>query len=242
MELNEFKIIYAQVARWALPFLLLLLLFLAFNCTRQNTENKQLSQSLQTNLERTKQLENQKGEMVAQNNVLFTGNQRDLRALTDTIFNLKDREERLIRSVLSYSKIVQEASFKNKAATFDDRPTVNEKGDTVFMPQPTDPDLIRVPRSFGYSDSTIFLSGKVRKADVLIDSVKIPNVLSIRTAEVKSGIFKRSTVVQAINSNPAFKNTGIATVEVKHKPTAWNRWVKPVLFAAAGVFIGSQIK
>lgn len=242
MTIEEIRTIYAQLSRWALPFLLALLLFLAFRCNRQDAEYGALSRQLDATLDRTKQLENQKGEMVAQNTVLFTSSQKQIKALTDTVFNLKDREGRMIRAVLDYSKIIQEANFRNKSAGFQDKPTVNAKGDTVYLSQPADPDLIRVPRPFRYSDSTIDLAGRVRKNDVLIDSLKIPNILSIRTAEVKTGIFKRSTVVQAVNSNPAFINSQIASVKVTHKPSAWNRWIKPVLFAGAGLYIGSTLK
>lgn len=242
MTINDFKIIYAQISRWALPFLLLLLLFLVFTCGHQNNENADLQTRLNASLDRTKQLENQKGQLVAQNSVIFTSDQKQLKALTDSVFSLKDREGRLIKAVESYTQIIQSVNFKGKSAAFDDRPHVNEKGDTVFLEQPADPNLVRVPRPFSYSDSSISFAGKVRKTDVLIDSLKIPNVLSLRTVETKTGLFKRTTQVQAVNSNPAFVNSKIATIQVKHKPTAWNRWIKPALFAGAGVFIGKQLK
>lgn len=242
MTTDEIKLIYAQVARWALPFFILLIIFGAFNCHRQNSDNLDLNAKLNASLQRTQQLENKTGDLVAQNQVLFTMRQSDLKTFTDSVFNLREKDDRLTKAVLAYTKIVQEAKFGNKSASFDDRPTINEKGDTVFLPQPTDPNLVRVPRPFTYSDSTIVFAGKVRKNDVLIDSLQIPNTLSLRTIETKKGLFGRQTTVQAINSNPAFKNTGLAQIQVKHKPTAWSRWIKPSLFAAAGIFVGSQIK
>jgi hypothetical protein len=244
MTLNEYKVIYAQVSRWALPFLLLLLVFLAFRCNRQGKDNGDINGQLRASLQRTEQLENRNGDLVAQNTVLFTRSQNDFKALTDTVFNLKDKAAKLTKAVLSYSQIVQEANFKGKTATFDDKPTVNEKGDTVYITQPADPDLVRVPRPFSYSDSTIAFAGKVRKSDVLIDSVKIPNVLSLRVITQKTGFLNmgRRTVVQAINSNPAFKNTGIVTMEVKPKASAWSRWIKPALFAGAGIYVGTKLK
>lgn len=243
MNLEDCKTIYAQIARWALPFLLLLLLFLAFRCNRQEAEGADLRGQLQASLERTRQVENKNGQLVSQNSIVFTRNERDLKALSDSVFNLKDREGKLIAAVSAYTRIIQAANFGHKSAQFDNRPVI-VKGDTVKIEQPADPDLVRVPRSFSYADSSLSFEGTVYKNSVDVDSLKIPNTLSLRTVEVKSGFLNlgKTTQVQAINSNPAFRNEKIAQIQIKKRATAWNRWIKPALFAGAGIYIGSQLK
>lgn len=240
------KSYYAQASRWAFPVLIVLLLVSLFTCNRERSERTTLEQRLDASEAHTVQLENENGQMVAENKTILTDNARELKDLTDSVFNLKKREAKLIGSVSTYARIVQNAKFSGKTAPFIDKPRTdpNDTTKTVYLPQPADTNLMRVPRSFVYpgndqQDTTIKFSGTVTRRGVTVDSLEIPNTLHFRIAQQKTGFLKlgRTSVVQAVNSNPAIQNTGIASIIVKQKASFWIRVVRPVLAAAVTGFV-----
>lgn len=241
--MDELKNIYAQVARWALPFAAIILIISVYTCNETQGHNADMAKELNDAKSRTIQIENEKGKLISQNETLLHFTNKELQTYTDTIFNLRSREARLIKSVTSYAEIVQQAKFKGKTAKYKD-PGTDQEGGAVVIDQPVDTNFIKVPRSFNYSDSTLAFDGVVRREGVTIDSLTIPNTLHIRTAIQKSGFLKlgSKTVVQAFNTNPAFKNTGIVSAEVKNRGTWWQRWGKPAAAIIGTVIIYRQIK
>lgn len=243
--MQELKTIYAQAARWALPFLALILIISVYTCNESRGHNADMAKEIEDARARTVQIENEKGKLISQNETLLHFTNKELQTYTDTIFNLRAREARLIKSVTSYAQIVQEAKFKGKTAKYKDpAPRTDQDPGAVVTSQPADTNFIRVPRGFIYSDSTLSFDGVVRRDGVTIDSLTIPNTLHIRTAIQKSGFLKlgSKTVVQAFNTNPAFKNTGIVSAEVKNRGTWWQRWGKPAVAIIGTVIIYRQIK
>lgn len=245
MTPEKINLYYAQVTRWAFPVLIVILLVSLFTCNKRTAQNDGLEKLLNDSEKRTIQLENDRGQLVAQNEQILTMNKKSIEDLTDSIFNLNRKQEKLIADVLNYYRITQNANFRDKFAGFIKVPVKDPNDSTkiVYIEQPQDTNLIRVPQPFAYSDSTIRFAGEVRRTGVLIDSVHVPNTLHLRTLTQKTGFLNlgRKTVVQALNSNSAIVNSGIASVAVKNQPSAWNRWIKPILFGAAGSFITYKI-
>lgn len=241
MTLQEINSFYAHASRWAFPLLIILLLTSLFTCTHERGQRTDLAKRLNDMEARTQQVENERGQLVAQSDKILNVTGEEIDNLTDTIFNLKQSQERLISQVLNYSRITQETRIKGKTAPFIDRPA---QPGTVVIPQPQDTNLIRVPRAFSYTDSTITFDGMVTRLGVTLDSLTIPNILHLRTVEQRTGFLNlgRVTTVQAINSNPAIKNKGIASMTIKARPNWWNSWGKPLAAAGAGIFIYSKIK
>jgi cell division protein FtsB len=246
MNYENLKLFYAQASRWAFPLMVVIFLVSLLTCNRQPAENSDLSDRLAALEAKTVQLENKNGQLVAENKQL-TASKAELKGYTDTIFNLKRSQEKLIKEVTTFAKIVQAASFHGKTATFNDsQPNPSKDGDTakiVYIEQPRDPDLIRVPRSFSFADSTIQYAGTVLKDSVRMDSIKITNALYFRAAVQKTGFLRlgRTNIVQAFNTNPAIVNTGLTSAQVKIRPNFWNRVLKPVLFAVGAGYVGYKI-
>jgi len=61
------------------------------------------------------------------------------------------------------------------------------------------------------NDKFYSLAGVSNQFGISIDSIVIPNTLSFAIGEKKTGFFKTETKVNAINSNPYVKTTGIDT-------------------------------
>lgn len=243
MIFEDIKSIYAQVSRWAFPLLGVLVLACFLTCNRERDERIGLEDRLNASERRTIQIENDRGQLVAQNEQIVTIMGGHIKAVSDSVFALRRDRERLIAAVTNYTRITQAATFRDKTGTYIDT-FYKDTGRTVFIEQPQDTNLMRVPRPFTFSDSTIAFGGVVTRKGVRVDSLNVPNTLHIRMATEKTGFLKlgRKNIVQAVNSNPAIQNTGIASIAVKPKAGWWNKWGKPVLVAGASVFIYSKTK
>lgn len=242
MSIEKLKASYARASAWALPILAVLLLFSLRECGKRADLAGELRVDLDSVARQARQFENKAGILVAENEQLTVETGKQLERLTDTIFNLKRQDERHIKTISSYARIIQNGKWIGKTGKWVDTVTVT---DTNFVNVDLEPDTnyLRVPRDFSYMDSAIAFSGTVDRAGVHMDSVGISNTLHFRTAEKKSGFLnlKRSTTVQAINTNPGITTMGLTSLSVKHKTTAWQRWIKPVLFAGLAAVATAQI-
>jgi hypothetical protein len=164
---------------------------------------------------------------------------RQLKQYADSIFNLKKEYNGKIARLTEITQRIRVDSVSIPFDTAAQRAAYEEmKGNMELIKERTIP----VPAPFAYEDSTFEISGIVQKDGVKINSVELPNTLYQREIEQRYGFLKlkRRTVVQSFNTNPHVEVIGGVTTTVEHKTSAWNRWIKPVLFTAAGVFIGAK--
>jgi hypothetical protein len=171
--------------------------------------------------------------------VISDAHARQLKQYADSIFNLNKRYNGKIARL---TEIVQRIRVDSVKIHFD-----SAAQNAAFDSLHGDMELIRertipVPAPFAYADSTFEISGIVQKDGVKINSVELPNTLYQREIEQRYGFLKlkRRTVVQSFNTNPHVEVVGGVTTKIEHKTSAWNRWIKPVLFTAAGAFIGAK--
>jgi hypothetical protein len=238
--IQKVKMIYAQLARWAFPVIGIILILSVQRCRHSEEQSSAFLKNFDSVALQAVHYQNLAGQTIAENNQLKVASTSDLKAFTDTLFNLRAENRRNSDQVLDYARIIQQARFTGKLAEYKKPDTT--AGKTAIV-QPPDTDLLRVPYAFGYTDSTISLAGQVLKKGVLIDSIKIENTVHLRTVEQKSGFLNlsRSAVVQVLNTNPAFKTMGVASVTVPYKPNWWQRWGKFAAGAALGVVAGSKL-
>lgn len=185
---------------------------------------------------------NNKGIKVVEQKVAETNDKDELKKLSAQLFDLKKGMERKIKEVKALVKANQQVDIVDDTIPYTtDNPVKLEDyytNDTLVHKD----SVIIPPRSFAVNDSNYSLHGKVLLTGVMIDSLRLQNTISFRIAEKKTGLFKRETVAQAINSNPLFHNTGMNSIVLKKKTTAWNKWIKPALTAGITLFIQSKLK
>jgi hypothetical protein len=239
MKAINFKTLYAQVSRWAFPLLVILFLLSLVKCN----ENAQRVGDLELNLDSMARLashfENERGQVVSENKQIKAASSAQIRQLTDSIFSLKKENERRIKQVTQYARIIQRLELRDRFAPF-----IPEPADTTGRPvalapaQTRDTSHIPVPQRFAYNDTTTrtYFGGRVTFRGVFMDSITVENTLHYRTVTNKTGFLGlgRSTTVQVLNSNPDVKTVGVTSVAVPHKVGWWHKWGKPALFAILG--------
>jgi hypothetical protein len=247
MKAINFKSVYAQVAPWALPFLVVLFLLSLFTCNRKAGALADISLNLDSVARQARQFENEKGQVITENKVLKAESGRQLKELTDTIFNLKKRDEKRVKTINSYARIIQEYNSGPKFAPFiedaGDFTKLVDSGTKTAGPTPRDSNYIRVPRPFLYLDSLTKIYGRVTRLGVWLDSMKVENTVHFRTLTEKTGFLNlgRQSTLQVLNTNPAITTVGATVVQIPNKPNWWNKWGKPAAFAILGGIVGHQI-
>lgn len=187
---------------------------------------------------------NKKGITIIEQKVAEVNNADILKKLSAENFDLKKKNERLIKKVNAFVSTNQQVKIEDEIIPYDSTDYVMVKPDDYFYNDSLvhRDSVIIPPLKFKAEKKDYSITGAVLKTGVQIDSLTLQNTISWRIAEKKTGFFKRETYIQAINSNKYFSNTGMNSIVVKQKTTAWNKWIKPVLFLGAGVFITQKIK
>lgn len=239
MKATNFTQVYARVSPWALPFLAVLFLLSLFTCNRNAGALADLRLDLDSVARQARQFENEKGQVITENQVLKAESSRQLKSLTDTIFNLKKQDEKRVKTINSYARIIQEYNSGPKFAPF-----IEDAGDfTTLAPKdstptagPRDSNYIRVPKPFMYWDSLTSIRGRVTRVGVWLDSIKVQNTVHFRTLEEKAGFLNmgRKSTIQVLNSNPAITTVGVTMIQVPSRPNWWQKWGK----LAAGAILG----
>lgn len=188
-------------------------------------ENKYLTQTIDT-------FRDKNGRLIAEQEVAIYESNKRVKELSDEIFELKGKNSRLVKQVNSFGQIGQNTKIDSVFIAYTDTLYVDTFGQGY----------IAIPRKFSIVDTNYQIAGTVLKTGVSLDNIEIPNTVSYREIEQRQGWFKPTvTVVQVHNSNPFVHTTGMTSITVKEKPSAWNRWVKPTLTAIGAGIITYQI-
>ena len=174
-----------------------------------------------------KDFKNRSGLQVAEQKPAEFPDKKTVKSASAKAFNLSRAEESKIREVEAFVQADQEVTI-----TGDSIKSVANLPDTLAGGQ----------WRFELKRPHYYISGNYNKEMLWLDSLKIYNTISFRLAKKRTGIFKSEQVIQVNNSNPFINTAGMHSLTIKQKPTSWNKWVKPVLFTAAGLAIGRVLK
>jgi hypothetical protein len=180
---------------------------------------------------RAKTFENANGQLVTDNTALVAKSEGLLRDMSQAVFNLKSDQERLVKEVRYLTLIKQQVRYDSVFLRFDSTQRVPLIADGRS-------DSIAVPQHFNQVDTSAGVFGRVLKEGVVLDSVWVNNNIWLRHGVRKTGFLNlgKEDFVQAMNTNPMVRTTGLATATYRLRPNAWNRWIKPTV--AAGLAAG----
>src|SRR5690606_30295785 len=81
--------------------------------------------------------------------------------------------------------------------------------DTLFIPYSDGPNMPDFEAKFNENTRYYRVSGRAKSTGITIDSLSIPNTLSFAIGEKKTGWFRSEYRIEAVNSNPFIKTTGL---------------------------------
>jgi hypothetical protein len=236
-----------------LIIIVLLLLLVFGGAMFKKTYNSQRSaiDSLSLANQTSKSFINRQNQVITQQTILITESQSSIKKYTDSIFNLNRREQRRVKEVIAFYSEKLKAAL---ADTVDIPYTDNGNSDTVnatgeYFEESDCEEYIRnaivgkisVPKSVLLDSVGVFkIDATILEKGLRINKLEIPDTLSLRVVENKTGLFKPRTLdVQAKHSNPMF--TTVDQTSILYKPKPKGKWVVRALILGLGIYLGSKL-
>lgn len=219
----------------------LLGLFLTDQARRKaENETKDIQSQYEFLNQTHKELVNRHGRLIEEQKTAQTTSESQIKDLSAKVFDLTKREERRIKQVEALIRIAQNAGIRDVMIPYKVTDTVQADPSDSLIAKAK---VVIPPKQFADSTEHYSINGTVLLEGVRIDSLDIPDSLSLRIAQKKEGLFKpKQQVIQIIHSNPLVKTTGLNSLTLKQKPTAWNRVIKPALGVIAGVLLAKSLR
>lgn len=228
---------------WAVT-LFLTMLFWLHTCNLNKRIDKAEEQVVQLNLDNQKDKEiiNTQGKKIRTQEVVITQNQRSLSNLTDTIFNLRNKDARNLETI-AYYKGVTKTVVKNIPIPYLDTTRMKRLTDSMMATREGLIDYIEnftieVPAKAGYQDRNVKVDLTVGLDDVKIDSLIVPDSLYLRFVE-RGGFLRRKTIeVQYFHTSPYIQSVSSQSAFYKPRPNFFTRVLLPVAIGVgAGILI-----
>jgi hypothetical protein len=198
---------------------IIILLFSIRECNNQKNVNNLINQ-ISNYSDSAKYYKSVNGNLIAYNSILKVQNEKQLKSILENYQILKD-EIKKIKKIQNVTNINHQTIIK----------------DTVEIPKDS------IPCDFNpftiYKKNNYFqFKGILSKDNLIIDSLVIPNQMSIILGKRKIGFLKYEEQVNVINSNPHIIVTNLSNIQVEQNKEWWEKgWVK----ISAGLLIGYGI-
>lgn len=237
-----------RTTKIALVIILLLVLSLfVMDCSHRRATSKLQEQITTTQLENQtlKQIVNKNGDTITTQKMIITSSQKALESLTDSIFNLKKKQEREVKRIIAYFTEKSKVKIDSVDVPYVDTIAMKKFSDSVtkncqevlsYMRDST----ITVPRTGSDSTSTYSISLTATKEKFTVNSLSIPDSSYYRIDELKGGLFKkRSFEIKSFHTSPHIQVQSQNSVIYKAPPKP--RWLEKAIIVAAGIFIGTKL-
>lgn len=200
-------------------------------------------------------MKNELGQTVYRQNVQIVQKDTELKAYTDSIFNLKKKHEKEVKKVHAFYATRTKVEIDSVLVPYKDTSWTKKWKDSIrancaAVIQYYEDSTVRVGTVAKDSTPYYNIELTVQKAGVLVNTIQFVDSQYIRVVTIKGGLFKRDITgkrmfhvkrrmeVQVLHTNPYFKNIGINSIVVV--PPKDGAFVKGLLTGAA-LTIGTQI-
>lgn len=191
-------------------YLVVILIVLAFFSIREminQKNNDDLIDKISTYSDSARYYKGKNGEVVAFNNVLKVNNEEQLRSLLSTNEQIRDE-------IKKFKSLRDVTTIKTYTVIHDTIPIPANSIPCDFKPFP----ITKLDKNYTFKAT-------LSKNDFVIDSLIIPNDISIIIGKRKVGFMKYEEQVTVKNSNPYVNTTNLSNISVKHEKKWWDRGI-----------------
>jgi hypothetical protein len=188
-------------------------------------------------------LVNSQGEIIYTQESIIADNTDAIDNLTDTIFDLKRKDERNTKTIAYYKGItsIQADSIK---VPYLDTVAMREFSEVIATQckeviEYMQTHIITVPRKAPYSSDSISFVATINRDNMILDSLRLPDTLQLRFVEHGGFLKKKSIEVQFFHTNPLFRTQ--SSNSVFYQPKKKSFFTRVLLPVAIGVGIGVVI-
>lgn len=217
-------------------------IFFHFKTCQLQHNNAIVKTAFELEKQEVKVVKNSKNKEVSRQNVIISESRQQVKDVSEVYFESTKKEEKKIKEVAAVVKVDQKVEILDKVIPYTDTSSFEFTLAAYDSLKALGARYIIPPKFFTYKDSVLTLDGVVQLHGVTIDSLSIVNELALRIYDRKRGWLKSPVkTVEVINKNPVIKITGMNSLVLKEKISFWNKWLKPLVFAAAGFYLGKKI-
>lgn len=193
---------------------------------------------------------NKMGQKIYTQIVTLSENQKSIRKLTDSIFNLKKRDERIIRRIVAYYTERTNVHIDSVSVPYTDSIAIKQFRDSAEFYKYALDSMIVVPKKAALSTTYFSIDETVTKNGLVINSLNIPDSQYIRIVENRGGFLRKvngklkfhvkpQIQIQTLHTNPYIQITGENSI--LYTPRAKPRILEKVLLLGIGVFVGLHL-
>lgn len=215
------------------------------NLKKEIEEGQAQITQLELNSQTLQQKINKQGETIQVQEAIITTSHKALDNLTDTIFDLRNKDNRN-RETIAYYKGITRTQIKGLEVPYLDTVAMKKFSDSILALIPKDvqefmrDSMIQVPRTSHLSTPHLDLTATAKKQGITIDNLSLPDTLQLRFVERKGNLFRSPSVeVQYFHTNPYIIN--VASNSAVYKPKRKSFFVRVVLPVGIGLAGGLLI-
>jgi hypothetical protein len=150
--------------------------------------------------------------VVTQEQLILTANKENMR-LVKTINKFKEIQGQVKVQTITQLKEIK-VPYKVEVVKYIDTSTPNSLQT-----------FIKTPLPFEQKDKHYNIAGRVESDGVFIDSLNIPNELTITTGKVKGGLFKDDKyIIEVVSNNPNVDISKVNNTQFKPKTRFYKKW------------------
>lgn len=250
MNLPKIKPVILYIAIVALATALI---FSIGTCT--NIKNKRISEK-QLSEQTIDSIKNEYGQTILTQEAIVTNDKQAIKSLTDSLFNLKNSQDRKIKDAIAYYKGITKTIIKEVDVPYVDSIALNNFSDSLKQKCAEvisyyESNTITVPKVAEDSTANYQVKLTIKQDKVTINNLTIPDSQYIRFVTLKGGLLrkdasgkrhlftKQSIQVQVLHTNPLVHVTGqnSAIYVAPKKP----RLLLKGLILGAGFILGKNL-
>lgn len=199
--------------------------------------------------QRLDSIKNAQGKIIQTQQAIVVNTQSDIKALTDSIFNLKNKQAKQIKQIIAYYSQKTSTVIDSIPVPFLDSTQYRKFKDSLDFYRFAKDSLITVPKQVEIDSLGAFhLDATITKKALLINNITIIDSQYLRIVENKGGFFKKvngklkfhvpkTVQFQSFHTNPLIHVTGQNSI--LYTPNSKPKVLEKVLIFGAGVYLGT---
>lgn len=222
-------------------FIIALLIFIFFGIMR-SCHNRELHKLQDENSlllidkQKNDSIINKNNKIILTQEVKILNNEQSLKQYSDSIFQLKRKNEKDIKSVHSYYKNVIKVTIDTFIIPYIDTLYI-DNSDSIYF------ETIIVPKKFAIKTSNYDIGGTVKKEGVEISKLEMEDSIYGRFVTEKGGLFKKDKIkYQTFNTNPYVHiESTTSAVYKKPKKKFIHHVIEKSIYIGIGILITKQL-
>lgn len=205
--------------------------------TKQKIENQKLDS-----------IKNIYGKTILTQDIIITSNKNVIKELSDSVFNLKKKNDKKVKEVIAFYSNISNTQIKNKTIPYKKDDYMKKFADSIeskcadvlkFYRDSS----VQLPKSIKDSSEDFVFDATLKKDSLVLNTLSFPDSQYIRVDLVKKGFLnlgKPQYEIKMFHTNKYVTNKGLTSI--MYKPKKKNNLVFYGILVGIGLILGHEIR